>query len=153
MKWVIIHIAEMHLLRIWGTDVCVASCTFYPSTHGRHRNARSLLTIQDKRLLSGWREGVVGGDLDEKFSLQLLLLCCTNPGDTVTAVEGGHIMIYHLKRPWPKTPNTADENRTHCSKTMRKTHKSLRQPSQSCAISLFISQDDCMIYWCAAKAS
>lgn len=74
MKWINIHIAEMHSHHICGTDVYVALCILYPFTHGGHRNARSLPTIQDKRELAGGREGWMAGSwsLDEEISLQLL---------------------------------------------------------------------------------
>lgn len=79
MQWINIHILEMHSHHICGTDVSVAPCTLYPSTHEGHRNARSLPTIQDKRELAGRREGswvagwMVGSwRLNEEISFQLL---------------------------------------------------------------------------------
>lgn len=79
MKWTNIHIAEMHSHHISVTDVCVTPSTLYPA-HGGHRNAKSLQTIQDKRALSGWREGLGlcewewrgAGGLDEEISPHLL---------------------------------------------------------------------------------
>lgn len=69
----------MHSHHISVTDVCVAPSTLYPA-HGGHRNAKSLPTIQDKRALSGWREGLGlcecewrgAGGLDEEISPHLL---------------------------------------------------------------------------------
>lgn len=157
MKWINIHIAEMHSDHICGTDVYVTPCTLYPPPpHGGHRNARSLLTIQNKREFAGGRwgmrvgSGVDGGELELRWGhfSPVIALCGTSPGGTMTAAEGRHIMIYCPRSPWPKMPNTADENLTYCSKTTWEMHKSLHQLCQSrTSNSLFISQDDHVIYW------
>lgn len=105
--------------------------------------------------LGGGRGWMVGTwCLDAKCSLQLLLLCCTSPGGTATAVEGAHIRIYCSRRPWPKcqTPLMKIWHIVQRVSTVQGTQKPAAA-SQSCTISLFISQDDCTIGWCAAKAS
>lgn len=66
----------MHSHHICGTDVYVAPCTLYPSAHARHRNARSLPAMQDKRELAAGEKGGAGlvgcWSLDEEISLRLL---------------------------------------------------------------------------------
>lgn len=76
MKWINIHITATHSHHICGTDVYVAPCTLYPSAHARHRNARSLPAMQDKRELAAGEKGGAGlvgcWSLDEEISLRLL---------------------------------------------------------------------------------
>lgn len=96
MKLINIHIAKMHSHHIWGTDVYMATCTLYPLTHGRHRNARSLPTIQDKRELAGWREGVVGGDLVLRWGnfSPVITTLLYQPGRHSDSCGGGVILWY-----------------------------------------------------------
>lgn len=74
MKWINIHITEIHLHHICGTDVCVAPCTLYPSTHEGHRNAKELTNNPGQKRARWWEGGRRGGarSLDEENSLQLL---------------------------------------------------------------------------------
>lgn len=65
---------------------------------------KSLPTIQDKRELAGGRVDGGGGGPElrwGKFS-PVIALCCSSPGGTMTAAEGGHIMIYCPRSLWPK---------------------------------------------------
>lgn len=152
MKWINIHIAKMHLHHIWGADVCPVP--FIPphmedtESQGAYQQSRT-----KGSLLVGGRGWMVWTwCLDEKFSLQLLLLCCTSPGGTATAVEGGDILWYivheglgqNAKHGWWKSDILFKD---HVQDTQKPA-----AASQSCTISLFISQDDCVIRWRAAKA-
>lgn len=163
MKWINIHIAEMHSHRICGTDVYVTPCTLYPPTHGGHRNARSLPTIQNKREFAGGRwgmrvgSGVDGGELELRWGnfSPVIALSGTSPGGTMTAAEGRHIMIYCPRSPWPK-----------CQTQLMKIWHIVQRPRGRCtkAYSSFAEaglQIHClfpkMIIWfierCGAKAS
>lgn len=75
VKWINIHIAEIHLHPICGTDVYVGPCTLYPPTHWEDRAYRQSRTKGS--LL--WGGGGWGG------SLQLLHFVA--PGGTMTAAE------------------------------------------------------------------
>lgn len=132
-KWINIRIAEIHLHHILATDE-----TLYPSTHGGHRNARSLPTNQDKRELAGGREGGVAG-----FALR-----GSGPGGS-----RAHCDVLS-EEPSAKMPNTSDENLTYCSNIVWELHKNLPRLSQRRTFPI-ISQDDCVIYRkiCGAKAS
>lgn len=142
----------MHSHHISVTDVCVTPSTLYPA-HGGHRNAKSLQTIQDKRELSGWREGLGLCEWEwgswglrwGNFS-PLIALCGTSPGGTLTAVEAG---VYDVlsEKPLAKRPSTTDKNLTYCSKTMWEINNKSnflpkKENKKQISNSLFISQDD-----------
>lgn len=97
-------------------------------------------------LLVGGREEGVRVDGMRKF----LSSYCTlwyQPRRHTDSCRAGTYYDILSKKPLAKMPNTSDENLTYCSETMWEIHKSLLQLSQSrTSNSLFISQDDRMIY-------
>lgn len=158
------HIAEMHAHHICRTDVYVHSVPFIPpqtedtEMQGAYQQSRTkgILVVCVRVCLcvsvcAGLRCVCVLGGLLLKlrwgnFS-PVIALCGTSPGGTMSAAEGGHIMIHCPRSPWPKCQTQQMKIWHIVQRPCGRYTKGCSSFSQSRTLNLlFISQDDGVIY-------